>query len=116
MEPLLMAGAGAMDQRITLEHLVKSPDGAGGYRESWVEFDNDPQPWAHVMAKAGRESMTEGRIAAQFTVLFEIYNRCDVSETDRIVWQGTPYNIRGIRREGGRALRLIIEAERGVVQ
>ena len=108
--------AGSMDERITLQRLVKNPDGAGGYREAWVEFDDDAQPWARVMAKAGRESMTEGRIAAQFTVLFEIYNRCDISETDRIVWQGTPYNIRGIRRESSRAQRLVIEAERGVIQ
>jgi SPP1 family predicted phage head-tail adaptor len=107
---------GGMDQRITLQRLVKSPDGAGGYTEGWASLARDPCPWAKVIAKSGRESMVEGRIAAQFTVTFEIYNRDDVIETDRIMWQGAPYNIRGIRREGGRKLRLVIEAERGVTQ
>jgi SPP1 family predicted phage head-tail adaptor len=107
---------GDMDQRITLQRLVKSPDGAGGYTESWASLPRAPCPWAKVTAKSGRESMVEGRIAAQFTVTFEIYNRDDVIDTDRIMWQGAPYNIRGIRREGGRKLRLVIEAERGVTQ
>lgn len=111
-----MAGAGRMDQRITLQRLVKTPDGAGGYAESWSDFAANPRPWAKVLAKAGRESMVEGRMAAQFTVLFEIYNRTDVVETDRIIWDGISYNIRGIRREGAQPLTLVIEAERGVTQ
>ena len=105
-----------MNQRITLQRLVKTPDGAGGYTESWSDYENNPRPWARVMAKAGRESMVEGRIAAQFTVLFEVYNRTDVTETDRILWEGIAYNIRGIRREGGQPLTVVIEADRGVTQ
>lgn len=108
--------SGRMDQRITLQRLVKAPDGAGGYAESWQDFSSNPCPWAKVIAKSGRESMVEGRMAAQFTVLFEIYNRGDLVETDRILWQGVAYNIRGIRREGVQPLTLVIEAERGVTQ
>ena len=111
-----MTTAGHMDQRITLQRKVLTPDGAGGTAMSWVDYASNARPWAHVQAKAGRESMTEGRMAAQFTVLFIIYNRSDVTETDRILWNGEAYNIRGIRREGGRDLRLVIEAERGVQQ
>ena len=111
-----MRGAGAMDQRITLQRLVRTPDGGGGQAEAWQDFPRNPRPWASVMAKSGRENMTEGRITAAFIVLFEIYNRSDVTETDRILWEGAPYNIRGIRREGQRNQRLMIEAERGVVQ
>ena len=107
---------GRLDQMITLQRLVKTPDGAGGYAESWANLPRDPCPWAKVTAKSGRESMVEGRMAAQFTVLFEIYNRSDLVETDRILWDGATYNIRGIRREGGRRLMLVIEAERGVTQ
>ena len=106
--------AGAMDQRITLERRVKTADGAGGSTEAWASLASDATPWANVKAKAGREAMTEGRVAASFTVLFTIYNRDDVDETCRVIWQGVAYNIRGIRRETGRAIRLVIEAERGV--
>ena len=105
---------GTMDQRITLQRRVLTPDGAGGEAVSWLDLDDNPRPWAHVIAKSGRETMTEGRMAASFVVLFTIYNRCDVDETCRILWQGAAYNIRGIRRESSRDLRLVIEAERGV--
>lgn len=105
---------GRMDQRITLQRQVRTPDGAGGSLVAWQDFPVDPCPWAEVQAKAGREGMVEGRMAATFTVLFIVYNRADIDETSRIVWQGVTYNIRGVRRETSRAMRLVIEAERGV--
>jgi len=103
-----------MDQRITLQRKTYTPDGAGGQTEAWADYASDATVWAHVRAKAGREGMDEGRMNATFVVLFTIYNRRDIDPRDRIVWQGTNYNIRGIRDEGGRAQRLVIEAERGV--
>jgi len=108
--------AGKMDQLITLQRRVMVPDGAGGTAVEWQDFARNAKPWAEVIAKAGRESLVEGRMAASFTILFIIYNRSDVVETDRILWNGVPFNIRGIRGEGWRALRLVIEAERGVQQ
>lgn len=109
-----MTPIGKMDQRITLQRRVATPDGGGGETYVWADLPHNPTIWAHVVAKAGRESLTEGRMNATFTVLFHIHNRRDLDPRDRIVWQGVTYNIRGIRDEGGRALRLTIEAERGV--
>lgn len=105
---------GRMDQKITLQRRVETADGAGGVKVSWQDFAENPCLWAEVIAKAGRESMMDGRPTATFTVLFTIWNRGDIVETDRILWQGATYNIRGIRRESTRAGRLVIEAERGV--
>jgi SPP1 family predicted phage head-tail adaptor len=107
---------GAMDQRITLQRIVRTADGAGGITEGWADFADCPTIWANVIAKAGNESMIEGRMTATFTVLFTIHNRRDIEPRDRIIWQGVAYNIRGIRDMGGRELRLVIEAERGVAQ
>jgi SPP1 family predicted phage head-tail adaptor len=103
-----------MDQRITLQRYTAAPDGYGGTLQTWVDYPVNPTVWANVVAKSGRESMTEDRMTATFVVLFSIYNRRDIDIRDRIVWQGVVYNIRGIRDEGGRALFLVIEAERGV--
>lgn len=103
-----------MDQRITLRRRVRVADGAGGFTETWADFAANPVVWAHVKAKGGREAMVEGRTAATFVVVFTIYHRGDVDPTCQIVWQGVAYNIRGILDEGGRKLRLAIEAERGV--
>lgn len=104
---------GRMDQRITLQRATETPDGIGGTVRRWSSLASNATPWAAVTAKAGRESMTEGRMNATNVVLFTIYNRGDLSEVDRIVWGGEAYNIRNIRREGGRKLHLVIEAERG---
>lgn len=106
---------GKMDQRITLQRATETPDGFGGTVRGWSNLRIDPCPWAAVIAKAGRESTSEGRMSATYIVLFTIYNRDDLSEVDRILWNGEAYNIRNIRREGGRKLHLVIEAERGVL-
>lgn len=111
-----MKSIGAMDQRITLQRFTAAQDGYGGQLQTWVDYPTNPCVWANVIAKSGRESMTEDRMAATFVVLFTIWNRRDIDPRDRILWQGVAYNIRGIRDEGARAQRITIEAERGVAQ
>lgn len=108
--------AGALDQRVTLRRPVRTSDGAGGVTEAWADLAVNPVVWAAVKAKGGREALVEGRTAASFVVVFTIYYRADIDPTCQIVWQGVAYNIRGILDEGGRKLRLVIEAERGVTQ
>ena len=107
---------GDLTQRITLHRYAETADGIGGTTRAWADFATDATVWANVKARSGREGLDEGRINATFVVLFTIYNRTDVSELDRIIWNGENYNIRGVRREGARNLDLIIEAERGVAQ
>ena len=107
---------GQMSELVTLQRRVQTADGAGGSTEAWAAMASDSQVWAAVKAKAGTEGQVEGRVTATFVVLFTIYARADMDETCRIVWNGVGYNIRGIRRESGRAQRLVIEAERGVTQ
>lgn len=108
--------AGNLDQLITLQRAVETSDGIGGTTRAWADLVDDPTVWAGVKAKSGREGMAEGRINAVYVVVFTIRNRSDLSEVDRIVWNGEAYNIRGIMREGERGLYLRIEAERGAAQ
>ena len=105
---------GRMDQRISLQRQIEAPDGGGGVVRTWGNVATNACPWANVKAKAGREGLDEGRTNATYVVVFTIYNREDLSEKDRIVWNGETYNIRGILRMGDRKLYLQIEAERGV--
>ena len=101
---------GAMDQRITLEERVEMDDGAGGRVTRWQPVACDPCVWAAVKSKAVGESMMEGRINATFVVMFTIWNRDDLSELNRIIWNDEAYNIRGLHRLGGRPLHLTIDA------
>lgn len=103
--------AGAMDQFITIQRKTSVADGMGGSVVTWATHK---QVWANVKAKGGRESLDEGRTNAVFVVVFTIYNLTDLTDADRIIWNGERYNIRGILREGSRAQTVKIEAERGV--
>ncbi|WP_395543273.1 phage head closure protein [Neotabrizicola sp. sgz301269] len=105
---------GKMNERITLQSLTRLGDSGGGSTEVWANIPSVPIVWAQVMAKAGKEGLVSDRISASMVTLFIIRNRADLDETMRIVWRGSNYNIRGIRREGHRAAYLTIEAERGV--
>lgn len=111
-----MIGAGAMDQRVTLQRRTEAADGFGGLTRTWANVATDPTVWAAVAFRVARESLTEGRVNASQQALFTIYNRSDIDETCRILWNNETWNIRGLRREGARALRLMIEAERGVAE
>lgn len=107
---------GAMDQQITFQRFTETSDGAGGSTQAWLNLPVNGTVWAAVKAKSGRESMNENRMTAVFVTVFTIYHRTDISELDRIVWNGENYNIRAILRTSGREMRLQIEAERGVAQ
>lgn len=104
---------GTMDQRITLQRLAETPDGCGGVTHAWSDLAT---VWASVRTKSAGEDLTNGRINATAVSTFWIWNRSDLTEIDRLVWGGEVYNIRGVLRQGGRRLRLQIEAERGVAQ
>ena len=103
--------AGPLDQFITIQRKSRVSDNMGGFTESWATWK---QVWAGAVAKAGRESLDEGRTNAVFVVVFTIYTLDGLAETDRILWNGETYNIRGVLRMGGRELHTKVEAERGV--
>ena len=107
-------GSGQLDQRITLQSFTSVPDGAGGATETWEDYATDASPWASVKARFGREQTTDGQVRASGMTTFTIRNRSDVSENDRIIWNGDAYNIRSVLRMGERELYLQIDAERGV--
>jgi SPP1 family predicted phage head-tail adaptor len=104
---------GKLDQRITFQKVTYSSDGAGGQTEAWGNFVNAPSAWAAVRPMSARESMAEDRMTATAETMFTIRYRSDVNETHRILWGGEEYNIRAVRRRGGREMYLEIVAERG---
>ena len=107
---------GKADQLVTLQRRVEASDGAGGLTRTWADVASDATVWAAVAFRVAREALAEGRVAASQHATFTIYNRSDLDETCRVVWNNENWNIRGLRREGARALRLVIEAERGVAE
>lgn len=109
-----MARPGKLDQRITLQANTTVSDGGGGQIDGWADFASSPAVWANVLPLAGGEGSDAGGTNANGRYLVTIRNRSDISEADRMVWDGSGYNIRNVRREGVRAMYLKFEAERGV--
>jgi SPP1 family predicted phage head-tail adaptor len=105
---------GKLDQRITLQAKSTASDGGGGRIETWANFASVPSVWAHVRPMSARETMADERMTATAETMFTIRYRSDVNETHRLLWQSEEYNIRSVRRRGGRELYLEIVAERGV--
>lgn len=107
---------GHLDQRITLQRFVEATDGIGGVTRTWSDLASVPTVWAHVQPRLGRESFEQGRMNASLMATFMIRYRADISELDRIIWKGEPWNIRRIMRTSQRAQFLEVDAERGVHQ
>jgi len=89
-------------------------DGAGGQTKTYEDLDRFPTVWASVAPVRGNESFTEDRTNATGMYLFTIRNRTDIDERTTIIWRDESYNIRQVKRAGGREMYLKIEAERGV--
>jgi SPP1 family predicted phage head-tail adaptor len=107
---------GELDQRITFQKKVKTPDGMGGNSVEWVDIDTFPTVWAHVRPKSGREVTEFDRVNAKSTYLFVVRYRGDIEPEYRIVWDGELFNIRYPAKPKSRSLYLEIEGEAGVAQ
>lgn len=109
-----MANAGNLDQRITFQTETLTPDGMGGNTAVWGSVVDTPEVWAEVIPLSGRELRQEGGDAAVAEYRFTVRYRTDVSENDRILWEGVTYNIRRVERTSQRKLFTVFIAERGV--
>tara|TARA_R110000782_G_scaffold47256_1_gene104021 strand:+ start:5972 stop:6298 length:327 start_codon:yes stop_codon:yes gene_type:complete len=103
-----------LDQLITIKRETRTTDGMGGDTVALVDVVADL--WAHVRPKTGKEKSEHDKIEAPAMYLFKIRNRSDILDSDRIVWNGSTYNIRAVLTGGTREMYLEIDAERGVSQ
>lgn len=111
-----MSRPGQLDQQVTFQAATTTSDGGGGESKAWADFSTDPTVWADVQPMRGSEGLEGTAHNARGSYVFIVRNRTDVTELDRIMWDSVPYNIRNVKRRGGRELYLTIEAERGVAQ
>lgn len=93
---------GRLDEQIALERRVKVPDGGGGSEVSFAPFAEDPSPWARVELKGGGEAESSGRPVARQRAEFTIRARADLTERDRLRWDGQVWDVVSIDRRGSR--------------
>ena len=99
-------GSGNFSRRATFQRMTQSDDGYGNTAISW---DDLMTVWADVRETPGKEMLAAGRIAAPRTATVRIRrstNAMALTEADRMLLDGRPWNIRSIA-EVGRAREVI---------
>lgn len=111
----MKVGPGDLDERVTIRRQVRTPDGGGGYQESWTDLATR---WAKVGPLSGRErdvaNQTESPRNYRVTLRRDGVT-ATITEADILVWRGRDMNIRFIADGGPRRLYLVLDVELGVV-
>ena len=106
-----MYQSGELDQEIDLFKWSYTDDGQGGKNKklSVIELG----VYAKQRSMTGKEAERYDKLNAHGTDVFVIRYRDDLNESDLIEWYGVKYNIRYIKKMGGRHSFLEIFAEYG---
>lgn len=93
--------ARSLDRRVTLQTRVLTRNAHGEEVVSWTDLD---EVWAEKHDVMGREYWSAQQVNAELTTRWRIRWRTDLTVIHRLVYEGTPYDIRHIaeigRREG----------------
>jgi SPP1 family predicted phage head-tail adaptor len=103
--------AGLLDKKISIQRESRTPDGAGGYLLSWVDFASAR---AYIKPLSGREAVQAERIQASVTHRFAMRYKAGILPSDRIVYAGRVFNIRAVINVEERNRWLEIVADEGV--
>lgn len=93
----------------------RTPNASGGYTTSWYTLT---QAWVLIEQKSGNERTVGGVLSNVETWKFSgAYNDLfNMLVTDRIVFQGSYYNVRSLKDVQLRHITITIDAEMGVAQ
>jgi SPP1 family predicted phage head-tail adaptor len=84
--------AGMLRTPVQFQRKLNVPDGAGGFRTSWVPISGSPTR-AHYKALSGSERMMASRLDAQVTARIAVRYTPDVAPGDRVLVDGEAHNI-----------------------
>ncbi|PTW43900.1 phage head closure protein [Rhodovulum kholense] len=107
----------ALDQRVTIERLSRTPDGMGGATESWAPVAT---VWAQVLPLRGAETWEAMRVSPATRMKVRIRwqggaaGQPFCTPADRLVWRGRAYNIESALPHGGRERFIEIGISEGV--
>mgnify|MGYP003380035594 CR=1 FL=1 len=84
---------GALDQRVTLERFTATQDTTGQMIEAWAPLAS---VWASLEPQAGREFIAAGAQQSELTTKIRIRHRPGITSSDRVIHDGTTYNIQSV--------------------
>lgn len=116
-ETARLPDTGDMRERVGVERLVSTPNGAGGFIRTWSPLGGGPdgKRWADVSPTAGRETLLneamQGIQAYRVTMRWD----ADITAADRLNWNGKLMNITSAADPNGMKIYTVIFADAGVV-
>lgn len=103
--------AGDLNQMVTIEAEHREPNGRGGWNPvGWTQVGT---AWAQIIPLRGDEALRLG--AERQTMLYKVVIRYwpGLTSQHRLVWNGTPMNIRMLGDPYGRSDRWVMTCEVG---
>lgn len=100
---------------ITVQQEVKTPDGSGGYSNTWTTVST---AWVLAEQKSGWEPFKHQAVTTEETWKFSgVYaDLALVKTTDRLIIDGVVYNIKDVDDLKRRHITIVITAQEGVTQ
>ncbi|HNS47020.1 MAG TPA: phage head closure protein [Bacteroidales bacterium] len=86
-----------MDRKIVIQRATVSRDAHGGEVLTWADYKTR---WAEVQYAGGAEGQAANKETASLTVVFRFRHISDLTEKDRISYDGKYMDIVGIIPEG----------------
>lgn len=82
--------AGKLRHRISIQRKERTPDGAGGWYDTWVE---KWKVYAQIKPSSGGENLVAMRLQASITHDIVIRYLPDIKASDKIVFEDRSFNI-----------------------
>jgi SPP1 family predicted phage head-tail adaptor len=103
--------AGKLRNKISIQRKTRTPDGGGGWSDTWAEIHNIS---AYIKPVSGNEVFVAMRIQASITHDIMIRYLDDVKASDRIVFKERLFNIQSVINIEERNRWLQMRCEEGV--
>lgn len=106
---------GKLKSRVTIEEAVRTPDGGGGFTESWQSIADSPEVYAAILPLSGSEQLRHHQLSSTVTHRIIIRQRGGITPAMRLVKGSVIYDIISVtERQGKESYLEILAAAKGL--
>ena len=98
----------SLDQRASLEARTLTPDGGGGYSESWQTF---AQVWVKVAPAGAADTLSADALQSRARHRISLRRRTDLAAGQRLVIGARTFRIHAVLDEGPRVCLITVLCE-----
>jgi SPP1 family predicted phage head-tail adaptor len=99
---------GGLDQRASLQARILTPDGGGGYAESWQTFAT---AWVKVALIGASDTFGPDALESRVRHRLALRRRTDIAAGQRVLVGARTFRIHALLDEGARAETMILLCE-----